>query len=129
MRDLGNNELPPGGRRGLGQPNCLGSGIVRLLLEHTLSALIGYHARASTVACAYFCMQIINLGCGMDTRPWRLNIPTGLHEKISWIDVDTQEMIDLKRKLIHEEVVSPAASAIQVSLGIRNIKAIRLHFR
>jgi O-methyltransferase involved in polyketide biosynthesis len=39
----------------------------------------------------------------MDTRPWRLeldapSIPTPLH----WIDVDTPEIIDLKRALLQK---------------------------
>ena len=73
-------------------------------------------------------MQVINLGCGMDTRPWRLNSPAGLH--VSWVDIDTQEMIDLKRKLIHEEVRmkkksrgGPAAAfVLRASLATRMLK-------
>lgn len=52
----------------------------------------------------------------MDTRPWRLNIPAGLH--VSWVDVDTQEMIDLKRKLIQEEVRLKKLSTAPTNLGL-----------
>mmetsp|Transcript_13857 Transcript_13857/g.37473 ORF Transcript_13857/g.37473 Transcript_13857/m.37473 type:complete len:227 (+) Transcript_13857:169-849(+) len=37
----------------------------------------------------------------MDTRPWRLHFPPG----VFWTDVDTPEIIDLKRKLLVEQEV------------------------
>ncbi|KAF5828130.1 S-adenosyl-L-methionine-dependent methyltransferase [Dunaliella salina] len=46
-------------------------------------------------------LQVVNVGCGMDTRPWRLHFPPD----VSWTDVDTPEIIDLKRKLLIEQEV------------------------
>ncbi|KAF5828129.1 S-adenosyl-L-methionine-dependent methyltransferase [Dunaliella salina] len=51
-------------------------------------------------------LQVVNVGCGMDTRPWRLHFPPD----VSWTDVDTPEIIDLKRKLLIEQVSSEAGS-------------------
>eukprot|EP00983_Pelagomonas_calceolata_P049612 1141594-Pelagomonas_calceolata.AAC.5 len=45
-------------------------------------------------------LKVVNIGCGMDTRPWRLHFPPG----VFWTDVDTPEIIDLKRKLLVEQV-------------------------
>lgn len=43
--------------------------------------------------------QVVNVGCGLDTRAWRLGIGAPL-PPVSWIDLDTTEIIELKRKLL-----------------------------
>ena len=34
-------------------------------------------------------MQVVLLGSGMDTRPWRLDLPAGVH----WFEVDQQDVL------------------------------------
>jgi O-methyltransferase involved in polyketide biosynthesis len=43
-------------------------------------------------------LQAVSVGCGVDTRPWRLAFPPG----VAWFDVDQQPVIDLKAKLLAE---------------------------
>ncbi len=39
---------------------------------------------------------VLNLGAGLDTRPWRLDLPAGLR----WIEVDFPDMLRYKAKLL-----------------------------
>jgi len=39
---------------------------------------------------------VLSLGCGLDTRPWRLDLPPDLR----WIEVDFADMLDYKDRLI-----------------------------
>lgn len=43
-------------------------------------------------------VQVVCFGCGMDTRPWRLDFPLSVH----WFDVDQEEVIGLKQSLLAE---------------------------
>lgn len=38
---------------------------------------------------------VLHLGCGLDTRPWRIDPPPG----VDWYDVDYPEVVELRRKL------------------------------
>ncbi|OBI45955.1 methyltransferase [Mycobacterium kyorinense] len=38
---------------------------------------------------------VLHLGCGLDSRAYRLDVPRG----VSWFDVDVPEVIDLRRRL------------------------------
>jgi len=42
---------------------------------------------------------VLSMGCGLDTRPWRLDLPAGLH----WIEVDFADMLDYKESLLSVE--------------------------
>jgi methyltransferase (TIGR00027 family) len=42
---------------------------------------------------------VLSLGCGLDTRPWRLELPPELR----WIEVDFAEMLEYKEKLMSAE--------------------------
>ena len=42
---------------------------------------------------------VLSLGCGLDTRPWRLDVPAELR----WIEVDFAEMLDYKNGLMSAE--------------------------
>jgi len=57
-------------------------------------------------------LQVVNLGCGLDTRPWRLALPAN----VAWIDVDTVEVIELKRRLLQEQVLTPVTSTCSASV-------------
>jgi len=43
---------------------------------------------------------VINLGAGLDTRPYRMNLPSSLR----WIEVDYPNIIDHKNKLLESEI-------------------------
>jgi methyltransferase (TIGR00027 family) len=42
---------------------------------------------------------VLSVGCGLDARPWRLELPAGLR----WIEVDFQDMLDYKAGLMAGE--------------------------
>ncbi len=42
---------------------------------------------------------VLSLGCGLDTRPWRLELPAELR----WIEVDFADMLDYKNALMSAE--------------------------
>jgi methyltransferase (TIGR00027 family) len=41
---------------------------------------------------------VLSVGCGLDTRPWRLDLPPDLH----WIEVDFAQMLDYKDSVMRE---------------------------
>jgi methyltransferase (TIGR00027 family) len=43
-------------------------------------------------------LQVVSVGCGVDTRPWRLAFPPG----VAWFDIDQLPVIRLKKKLLEE---------------------------
>ena len=43
---------------------------------------------------------VLSLGCGLDTRPWRLDVPA----EMRWIEVDFADMLDYKNALMSAEV-------------------------
>jgi methyltransferase (TIGR00027 family) len=42
---------------------------------------------------------VLSVGCGLDTRPWRLDLPSDLR----WIEVDFEDMLEYKQKWMAEE--------------------------
>ena len=42
---------------------------------------------------------VLSVGCGLDTRPWRLDLPANLR----WIEVDFADMLDYKERLMSGE--------------------------
>jgi O-methyltransferase involved in polyketide biosynthesis len=40
--------------------------------------------------------QVVVLGAGMDTRPWRLQLPPG----VAWFEVDRHDVIAAKQQLL-----------------------------
>jgi methyltransferase (TIGR00027 family) len=43
-------------------------------------------------------VTVINIGCGLDTRPYRLNIPN----RVAWYDIDLPEVIELRKRYLVE---------------------------
>jgi methyltransferase (TIGR00027 family) len=41
---------------------------------------------------------VLSVGCGLDTRPWRMDLPPDLH----WIEVDFAQMLDYKDSVMRE---------------------------
>jgi len=55
---------------------------------------------------------VINLGAGLDTRPYRLQLPAKLH----WIEVDFEGIIDYKNKLLKDE--KPACTIRRIAFDL-----------
>jgi methyltransferase (TIGR00027 family) len=43
--------------------------------------------------------RVVSVGCGLDTRPWRLDLPRDLH----WIEIDFAEMLGYKERAMSGE--------------------------
>ncbi|MFO1076965.1 MAG: SAM-dependent methyltransferase [Planctomycetota bacterium] len=59
------------------------------------------------------CRTVLNLACGLDTRPWRLELPRALR----WIDADLPGMIEYKRTNLAGETPRCAYEAHAVDLA------------
>lgn len=55
---------------------------------------------------------IINLGAGLDTRPYRMNLPAGLQ----WVEVDYPNIINHKNMLLRTE--TPKCQLVRVALDL-----------
>lgn len=62
---------------------------------------------------------VLNLACGLDTRPWRLPLPKSLR----WIDADLPGMIDYKRERLAGETPRCAYEARAVDLADAHARA------
>ena len=58
---------------------------------------------------------VLSVGCGLDTRPWRLDLPPHLR----WIEVDFSEMLDYKDALMGSEVPKCRRERLSVDLNAR----------
>ncbi len=57
---------------------------------------------------------VLNIGCGLDSRPWRLDLPTDL----LWIEVDFEDMLDYKDVLMAAE--APRCLRERLSADLNN---------
>jgi methyltransferase (TIGR00027 family) len=55
---------------------------------------------------------VVNLACGLDARPWRLDLPSDLR----WVDVDFPVMIDYKTDVLKNEKTKCRYEAISTDL-------------
>ena len=74
---------------------CFGIGIRSRFLDELLPDTIAKHGIAT----------VLSVGAGLDTRPWRLELPATLR----WIEVDFPDMLDYKDAIM--------ASATRAGLG------------
>src|SRR5258708_3962999 len=58
---------------------------------------------------------VVNLGAGLDTRPYRLNLPKSLR----WIEVDYSNIIEHKQHLLRGEKPGVLLERIALDLGDR----------
>jgi methyltransferase (TIGR00027 family) len=65
---------------------------------------------------------ILNLGAGLDTRPYRMDLPATLR----WIEVDYPHMIELKEDRLREE--KPRCQLERVKLDLADLEARRALF-
>lgn len=57
---------------------------------------------------------VINLGAGLDTRPYRMPLPVNLH----WVEVDFPHMIDYKTNLLQNDI--PACHLQHIATDLSN---------
>lgn len=58
-------------------------------------------------------VQVVLLGSGMDSRPWRLRLPTG----VAWFEVDRSDVLRAKRRLLERAGAAFAAEEGSVRAG------------
>jgi methyltransferase (TIGR00027 family) len=63
--------------------------------------------------------MVINLGAGLDTRPYRMNLPETLH----WVEVDYANIIDHKHRLLRSE--KPGVNLERIVLDLSDIEQRR----
>eukprot|EP00775_Hariotina_reticulata_P002750 gene2750-3045_t len=66
------------------------------------------------------CKQVVLLGAGMDTRPWRLDLPPG----IFWFEVDRRDVLKAKQAELHR-----ASADLQVTGWIHELVAAGLDLK
>jgi methyltransferase (TIGR00027 family) len=67
--------------------------------------------------------MVINLAAGLDTRPYRMDLPSTLQ----WVEVDLPAMIDYKEKILSSE--RPRCSLERVRLDLADVTARRKLFQ
>jgi len=60
---------------------------------------------------------VVNLAAGLDTRPYRMNLPSSL----KWIEADLPAILDYKEEILAQE--KPVCSLERVRLDLRNLTA------
>jgi O-methyltransferase involved in polyketide biosynthesis len=73
--------------------------ITRALSSHIALRARKYDAIINTFIGAHPGCTVINLGCGFDTRYWRID-----HSRCSYIELDLPEVIELKKKVFGNEL-------------------------
>lgn len=61
---------------------------------------------------------VLNLGAGLDTRPYRLNLPQNLR----WIEVDFPKLIDLKEEKLKNETPKCKLERVKLDLSIEALR-------
>lgn len=56
---------------------------------------------------------VVNLGCGFDTRPYRLDLPSTLR----WVELDMPHIIEHKRSVLRERIPSCRVESVGIDLG------------
>lgn len=65
---------------------------------------------------------VLNLGAGLDARPYRMDLPATLR----WIEVDLPPVIELKERLLASE--RPRCQLERIKLDLSDVAARRQHF-
>jgi O-methyltransferase involved in polyketide biosynthesis len=64
---------------------------------------------------------VLSLGCGLDTRPWRLELPPELR----WIEIDFADMLDYKDGLMAGETPRCRRERLSADLNDREDRLAR----
>ena len=82
---------------------CFGMGIRSHFMDELLLEILAKHSIST----------VLNVGCGLDTRPWRLDVPANL----TWIEVDFPDMLDYKESLMASETPRCRRERLTVDLN------------
>ena len=63
---------------------------------------------------------VVNLGAGLDTRPYRLDLPADLR----WVEVDLPEVVDYKAKLLDGQ--QPRCELDRITVDVTDAPALRV---
>lgn len=63
--------------------------------------------------------MVINLGAGLDARPYRMSLPAALQ----WVEVDLPQIIDYKKDILADE--KPVCALERFRMDLSNVKARR----
>lgn len=58
--------------------------------------------------------MVLSLGCGLDTRPWRLDLPPNLR----WVEVDFPDILDYKEMLLSAEALRCRRERLAADLNL-----------
>lgn len=90
-------------------------------LPHANVARIGLAIRARFVdellleaLRQYPIVTVLSVGCGLDTRPWRLDLPMNLR----WIEIDFADVLDYKARLMSGE--APRCRLERLTIDLNN---------
>lgn len=64
-------------------------------------------------AIAQGCDVVLNLGAGLDTRPYRMVLPP----KLRWIEADLPRVLDFKEHRLRDEIPRCQLTRVQINLG------------
>jgi len=61
--------------------------------------------------------QVVNLGCGLDTKPYRINFPSG----VTFYEIDVSAVIEYKKKILNELHATPKCQQlISIAMDLTN---------
>lgn len=64
---------------------------------------------------------VLNLACGLDTRPYRMALPASLH----WVEVDLPELIAYKQDILTNAGAKPVCRLERIALDLSDISGRR----
>jgi methyltransferase (TIGR00027 family) len=64
---------------------------------------------------------VLNLACGLDTRPYRMALPTSLR----WVEVDLPELLAYKAEILNTVGAKPTCRLEQVALDLADVSKRR----
>jgi len=90
-------------------------------LPHSAVVLLGLAIRTHFVdellleaLSVYPITTVLSVGCGLDTRPWRLSLPSNLR----WIEIDFADVLDYKDRLMSGE--EPACRRERLAIDLND---------
>lgn len=60
---------------------------------------------------------VLNLACGLDTRPYRLTLPPALR----WVEVDLPELLEYKKEILDKAGAEPVCRLDRVALDLADV--------
>lgn len=67
---------------------------------------------------------VLNLACGLDTRPYRMDLP----KELCWVEVDLPELLEYKERILNHAGAQPICEFTRIALDLSDIPARRALF-